>query len=50
MKTALLFSRESPMSLALTTTHENGIFRGVSEILSDGQASSRIVPWTVSKA
>jgi len=30
MKIAGLFSAESPMSLALTTTHENGIFRGVS--------------------
>jgi hypothetical protein len=30
MKIAGLFSGESPMSLALTTTHENGIFRGVS--------------------
>jgi hypothetical protein len=30
MKIAPLFSGESPMSWVLTTTHENGIFRGVS--------------------
>jgi hypothetical protein len=30
MKIAGLFSGESLMSLALTTTHENGIYRGVS--------------------
>jgi hypothetical protein len=30
LKIAGLFSGESPMSLKLTTTHENGIFRGVS--------------------
>jgi hypothetical protein len=26
----MVFTEESPMSLALTTTHENGIFGGVS--------------------
>jgi hypothetical protein len=30
MKIAPLFSVESPMSVALTTTYENGIFGGVS--------------------
>jgi hypothetical protein len=30
MKIAGLFSAESSMSVALTTTHENGIFNGVS--------------------
>jgi hypothetical protein len=25
----MVFSEESPMSVALTTTHENGIFRGI---------------------
>jgi hypothetical protein len=31
MKIALLFSAESPMRVALTTTYENGIFGGVSD-------------------
>ncbi len=35
MKIALLFSAESPMSLALTTTHENRYFQRSCHVLWD---------------